>query len=76
MVASIGERGVGDERGPRNTESWNESYEMRKVDLKRLFLTGIAALLIATSAAHARPELSKTQSWKLILGAWRPARKQ
>jgi hypothetical protein len=59
-----------DERGPRNTESWNESYEMRKVDLKRLFLTGIAALLIATSAAHARPELSKTQSWKLILGAW------
>jgi hypothetical protein len=66
----IGETGVGDERGPRNTESWNERYEMRKVDLKRLFLTGIAALLIATSAAHARPELSKTQSWKLILGAW------
>jgi hypothetical protein len=30
----------------------------------------IAALLVATSVAQARPELSKTQSWKLILGIW------
>ena len=35
-----------------------------------LFLTGIATLLIATSATYARPELSKEQSWKLILGTW------
>jgi hypothetical protein len=28
-------------------------------------LLAIAALLVATSVAHARPELSKTQSWKL-----------
>ena len=27
-------------------------------------------LLMATSAAHARPELSKTESWKLTLGTW------
>ena len=33
-------------------------------------LTSVAALLMATSAAHARPELSKTQSWKLTLGSW------
>ena len=38
--------------------------------MKDLLLAGIAALLMATSAAHARPELSKTQSWKLILGTW------
>jgi hypothetical protein len=25
---------------------------------------------MAASVAHARPELSKTQSWKLILGTW------
>ena len=25
---------------------------------------------MATSAAHARPELSKTESWKLTLGTW------
>jgi len=30
----------------------------------------MAALLIATSAAYARPELSKTQSWSLLLGTW------
>jgi hypothetical protein len=35
-----------------------------------LLLTSVAALFMVTSAAHARPELSKTQSWKLILGAW------
>jgi hypothetical protein len=35
-----------------------------------LLLTSVAALLMATSTPHARPELSKTQSWKLILGAW------
>jgi len=35
---------------------------------KTLLLAGIAALLMATSAAHARP--SKTQSWKLVLGTW------
>src|SRR5262249_54909454 len=35
-----------------------------------LLLTSVAALLMVTSAAHARPELSKTQSWKLILGTW------
>ena len=33
-------------------------------------LTSVAALLMATSAAHARPELSKTESWKLTLGTW------
>jgi hypothetical protein len=38
--------------------------------MKKAILTGVAALLIATSVAHARPELSKTQSWKLILGTW------
>jgi hypothetical protein len=38
--------------------------------MKNLLLAGIAALLMATSAAHARPELSKIQSWKLILGTW------
>ena len=37
---------------------------------KKLLLAGVAVLLTITSAAHARPELSKTQSWKLILGAW------
>src|SRR5258707_15068841 len=35
-----------------------------------LLLTSVAALLMATSAAHARPELSKTESWKLTLGIW------
>ena len=43
--------------------------------MKKLLLTGIAALVMATSAAHARPELSKTQSWKLILGTWCPSDK-
>src|SRR5262245_43082029 len=38
--------------------------------MKGLLLSGIAALLMATSAAQSRPELSKTQSWKLILGTW------
>jgi hypothetical protein len=33
-------------------------------------LLAIAALLVATSVAQARPELSKTQSWKLTLGTW------
>jgi hypothetical protein len=35
-----------------------------------VLLTSVAALLIATSASHARPELSKTESWKLTLGTW------
>jgi len=35
-----------------------------------LLLTSVAALLMATSAAHGRPELSKTESWKLTLGIW------
>jgi hypothetical protein len=35
-----------------------------------LLLTSVAALLMAMSAAHARPELSKTESWKLTLGTW------
>jgi hypothetical protein len=35
-----------------------------------LLLTSVAALLMATSAAHARPELSKAESWKLTLGTW------
>jgi hypothetical protein len=35
-----------------------------------LLLTSVAALLMATSAAHARPELSNTESWKLTLGTW------
>jgi hypothetical protein len=34
-----------------------------------LLLTSVAALLIATSAAHTR-ELSKSQSWKRIQGTW------
>src|SRR5438067_13605955 len=38
--------------------------------MKDLLLAGIAALLMATSAAHARPEFLKTQAWKLILGTW------
>ena len=32
--------------------------------------TSVAALLMAASAAHAGPELSKTESWKLTLGTW------
>jgi len=43
---------------------------VRYILVKRGLLTAIAALVMATSAAHARPELSKTQSWKLILGTW------
>jgi len=35
-----------------------------------LLQTSVAALLMATSAAQARPELSKTESWKLTLGTW------
>ena len=35
-----------------------------------LLLTSVAALLMTTSAAHARPELSKPASWKLTLGTW------
>jgi hypothetical protein len=38
--------------------------------MKRALLAGIAALLLASGAAHARPELSKEQSWKLVLGTW------
>jgi hypothetical protein len=38
--------------------------------MKHLLLPGTAALLMATSAADARPQLSKTQSWRLILGTW------
>src|SRR6516162_4138333 len=36
----------------------------------RVLLAGVSALLMATSAAHARPKLSKTQSWKLTQGTW------
>ena len=35
-----------------------------------LLLPSVAALLMAMSAAHARPELSKPASWKLTLGTW------
>jgi hypothetical protein len=35
-----------------------------------LLLTSVAALLMTMSAAQARPELSKTESWKLTLGTW------
>jgi hypothetical protein len=35
-----------------------------------VLLAGIAASLMATSAAYARPELSKSQSWKFIQGTW------
>jgi hypothetical protein len=35
-----------------------------------LLLTSVAALLMATSASHARSELSKIESWKLTLGTW------
>ena len=38
--------------------------------VRRLLLTSITALLVATSAAQARPELSKTKSWKLTVGTW------
>jgi hypothetical protein len=34
------------------------------------FIEPVAALLIAISAAHASPALSKTESWKLTLGTW------
>src|SRR5262249_31524823 len=43
---------------------------VRYILVKRGLLTAIAALVMATSAAQARSELSKTQSWKLILGTW------
>jgi len=43
---------------------------VRYILVKRGLPTGIAALVMATSAAHARPELSKTESWKLTLGTW------
>jgi hypothetical protein len=35
-----------------------------------LLLASVAALLMASSAPHALPELSKTESWKLTLGTW------
>ena len=35
-----------------------------------LLLTSVAALLMTMSAAQARPELSKTESWKLTLATW------
>ena len=38
--------------------------------MRKTLLAGAAALLMATSATHARPELSKEQSWKLIQGTW------
>ena len=38
--------------------------------MQDLLKAGIVALLMATSAAHARSGLSKTESWKLILGTW------
>ena len=41
-----------------------------EIALKQLLLTSVAALLMATSATHARPEFSKTESWKLTLGTW------
>jgi hypothetical protein len=34
------------------------------------FIEPVAALLIAISAAHASPPLSKIGSWKLTLGTW------
>jgi hypothetical protein len=40
------------------------------VFMKKSLLAGIAALLMSTSATYARPELSKVQSWKLILATW------
>jgi hypothetical protein len=43
---------------------------VRHILMKKTLLAGIAALFLATGAAHARSELSKTQSWKLILGTW------
>ena len=38
--------------------------------MRKTLLAGTAALLIVTSAVHARPELSKSRSWKLIQGTW------
>ena len=34
------------------------------------FIKPVPALLIAISAAHASPALSKIESWKLTLGTW------
>jgi hypothetical protein len=44
-------------------------YSVRVNLMKKMLLAGIAALLMATSAAQARP-VSKSQSWKLIQGTW------
>jgi hypothetical protein len=39
--------------------------------MRKALLTGVAALSMPYAmAAHARPELSKEQSWKLIQGTW------
>ena len=46
------------------------AHQRASGQMKDLLVAGVAALLMATSAVHARPELSKTQSWKLILGTW------
>jgi hypothetical protein len=43
---------------------------LRYLLMRRLLLASAAALLMATSATHARPDLSKQQSWKLIQGTW------
>ena len=54
-------------------DCWRPTQQMLGIFLRRkkkLLLIGTAVLLMATSVAHARPELSKTQSWRLILGTW------
>jgi hypothetical protein len=47
-----------------------KSTQFWRFALKQLLLASVAAWLMAMSAAHARPESSKTKSWKLTLGTW------
>ncbi len=69
-------RGADEKPRPLSTDTdavlWTVALlgAVRYILVKRGLPTGIAALVMATSAAHARPELSKTQSWKLTQGTW------
>jgi hypothetical protein len=55
--------------GLRQTRVARGTIAVERAIMKKLLLTAVAALLMATSAAHARP-VSKSQSWKLIQGTW------
>jgi hypothetical protein len=54
-----------------SSRTWSFDFNSDRLNLmKTTLLAGITALLMTTSVAHAPPELSKTQSWKLMLGTW------